>query len=285
MDFSFYQKLAVEKKGNKIVLLVLDGLGGLPYGEMGQTELEVAQTPELDALARRSSLGLLDPVAPGITPGSGPGHLALFGYDPVEFQVGRGVLAALGIGFSLEPKDVACRINFCTLDEKGVITDRRAGRISTDECRRRVEKLKNIRVDGAELFIEPVMDYRAVLVLRGEGLSGDLEDTDPQITGVPPLPPRGRSEGTEKTVQIIQSFLDQARKALQDEEKGNGILLRGFDTFHPLPSLGEIYKFKAAAIAVYPMYKGAARLVGMEVLETGPEIEDEIQTLAKAFEE
>ncbi|UCC86874.1 MAG: hypothetical protein JSV81_18775, partial [Anaerolineales bacterium] len=175
------------KGETKIVLLVIDGLGGVPLEPGGPTELEAAHTPNLDELAARAACGLSMPVAPGITPGSGPGHLSLFGYDPLEYEIGRGVLEALGIGFELQPTDVAARGNFCTVDANGLITDRRAGRIPTEEGAKRVELLRNIRLPGVQTFVDPVKEYRFVLVLRGEGLAGDIHDTDPQQTGVPPL--------------------------------------------------------------------------------------------------
>ena len=188
------KQLAIENQ-SKIVLLVADGLGGLPIEPGGPTELEAASTPNLDALVERNVCGLSIPVAPGITPGSGPGHLGLFGYDPLRYSIGRGVLEALGIDFDLGPDDVAARGNFCTVGPDGAITDRRAGRISTEVCRRLVDRLRTIRLDGVELFVEPVRDYRFVLVLRGDGLGAAIDDTDPGREGVPPLEPVARGRG------------------------------------------------------------------------------------------
>ena len=185
--FKLINEMAVDT-GSKIILLLLDGLGGVPLAPGGKTELEAAHTPNMDALTSRGSLGLSEVVAPAFSPGSGPGHLALFGYDPLEYEIGRGVLEALGIGFELQPQDVAIRCNFCTLDAQGIISDRRAGRISTEECIKRVKMLRGIEIPGVEIFVEPVKEYRFAVVLRGEGLSADIQDTDPQLTGVPPLP-------------------------------------------------------------------------------------------------
>jgi len=163
----------------KIVLVSLDGLGGLPRPETGRSELETARLPNLSALATSAACGLIRHVAPGITPGSGPGHLGLFGYDPLAYQVGRGVLEALGIEFDLRAGDLAARGNFCTIDGGGLITDRRAGRIPTEVCVRLTERLRTIRLPGVEVLVEPVKEHRFVLVLRGGGLAGRLSETDP----------------------------------------------------------------------------------------------------------
>lgn len=273
-----------QKTPTKILLVVCDGLGGLPDPTTGRTELETARTPNLDRLARGSSLGLATPVAAGITPGSGPGHLAIFGYDPLVHQVGRGVLSALGIDFPLEPSDVAARMNFCTLDDAGRIVDRRAGRIPTEQAALRIEKLRAIRLPGVELFVEPEMDYRAVLVLRGPGLGDRLTETDPQRTGVPPLPARGLDAASERTAELVNAFVERARAVLQHDHPANGVLLRGFARRPALPSLRELYQLDPAAIAVYPMYRGLARLVGMEVLPTGKTLADEIATLRASWD-
>ena len=282
-DFEFLRPL-LKKEGENILLLVLDGLGDLE-GEEGKTPLEAANTPCLDKLAAQSDLGLLEPVGVGITPGSGPAHLALFGYNPKKYFAGRGVLAALGVGFPLREKDIAVRINFCTLDKQGNIVDRRAGRLPTEECERLVAKLSQIQVDGVELFLRPVREYRAVLILRGENLSKDVLDTDPQVTGVPPLPVRAASKEGEKTASIIREFLQKAEKILSGEPRANGILLRGFDQYYPFPSFSEVYQLKAAAIAVYPMYRGVARLVGMDVLGNPQNWEEEFSLLKRHHKE
>ncbi len=268
---------------SKIVLLVSDGIGGLPLEPGGKTELETANTPNLDALARRSVLGMSIPVLPGITPGSGPGHLGLFGYDPLKHIIGRGVLEALGIDFELGPNDVAIRGNFCTLDENGNIVDRRAGRIPTEVGAKLCEKLAQIQVPGVEIFVRPVKEYRLVVVLRGEGLGGDVEDTDPQKTGVPPLDPVAKNEASQRTAEICKEFLRQAREILKDDHPANFLTLRGIAKRPPITPFSEVYGMKAAAIAVYPMYRGLARLVGMEVLDVGSDFESEIATLEKVW--
>jgi 2,3-bisphosphoglycerate-independent phosphoglycerate mutase len=265
------QELSIQGT-SKIVLLVIDGLGGLPREPGGPTELEAAHTPNLDALAARSACGVSTPVAPGITPGSGPGHLALFGYDPLQYEIGRGVLEALGIGFHLQPGDVAARGNFCSVDARGLITDRRAGRISTAECTRRVELLRPIQLPGVQSFVEPVKDYRFVLVLRGEGLAGDIEDTDPQQTGKAPLPAVARSAGSSRTAALYNQWIAQAAHILADQASANMLTLRGFSMDPNLPKFPAVHKLRAAAVAVYPMYKGVARLVGMDLLPVEGEL-------------
>jgi 2,3-bisphosphoglycerate-independent phosphoglycerate mutase len=264
---------------SKIVLLVADGLGGLPMEPGGPTELEAASTPNLDALVADNVCGLSLPVAPGITPGSGPGHLGLFGYDPLRYSIGRGVLEALGIDFDLGPDDVAARGNFCTVGPDGAITDRRAGRISTDVCRRLVEKLRTIRLDGVELFLEPVRDYRFVLVLRGEGLGAEVEDTDPERTGVPPLEPVAQDAASERTAALLRNFIEQAAALLADEHPANMITLRGIARRPPMPTFEEVYRLRAGAIAVYPMYRGLARLVGMSILPAGSSWAEQVERL------
>jgi len=278
MDLALLHDLA-QPNTTKIILCSLDGLGGLPRPESGKSELETARLPNLHALAARSACGLLRHVGPGITPGSGPGHLGLFGYDPLQHPVGRGVLEALGIDFPLKPGDVAARGNFCTVDAEGRIIDRRAGRIPTDLCVKLCEKLRAIAVDGVEIAIEPVKEHRFVLVLRGQGLSGRLSETDPQALSKPPLPVRALEPAAERTAAFVNQFVARARVLLKDDAPANMVLLRGFDTQPDLPLFPEIYALRAGAIAAYPMYRGLARLVGMDVLETGPTFADEIATL------
>lgn len=257
----------VEDADTRIVFVVMDGVGGLPHPDTGRTELETAATPHLDALARRASLGLIQPVGPGITPGSGPGHLALFGYDPIRWNIGRGVLSALGVGFQLREGDVAARLNFATLDGDGRIVDRRAGRPSDEEGRRLVQKLRAAVEPpaGVDLFWEPEKEHRLVLVLRGENLSAELSDTDPQETGVQPLHVRPTSAYAKGTARLVQDILDQAREALRDETTATGVLARGFAAFERYPSMADRYRLVALAIARYPMYRGVARLLGMDI--------------------
>ena len=267
----------------KIVLLVIDGLGGLPAPETGKTELETANTPNLDKLAARGICGLIDPVSPGITPGSAPGHLALFGYNPFIFNIGRGVLEAIGTGFDLQPRDVAARGNFCTVDETGMVTDRRAGRISTEKCTELCRLLNGQVIDRVEILVAPVLEHRFVAVFRGEGLASDLTDSDPQQTGLAPKPVTALTPEAGKLADIVNQFVSQAKKVLAEHYPANMLLLRGFSHDPHFPSMSEIYKLKPAAIASYPMYRGLARLVGMEILETGAAIEDEFTTLKQNY--
>jgi len=282
-----------EPAGTKIVLLVADGLGGLPLEPGGKTELETAATPHLDAAARDGVCGLSVPVLPGITPGSGPGHLALFGYDPLEYRIGRGILEALGINFAVGPKDVAIRGNFCTLGADGKIADRRAGRPTTARCVEVVEKLRTITIPGVEVFVEPVKEHRFVLVFRGDGLGGDVNDTDPQQVGLEPLtagPVRQQTvkatanePDSAKTAAVANEFVAKAREVLRAETPINGVTLRGFATYPKIASFQAVYGLKAAAIAVYPMYKGLARLVGMDVLDPGATLQGQVDTLKRVW--
>ena len=286
MNHKIIQSL-VEPEETKIVLLVMDGLGGLPLkgegltdlGAAAMTELEAAHTPNLDELAARSICGLHQPVAPGITPGSGPAHLALFGYDPLEYQVGRGVLSALGIGFDLGPNDVAARGNFCTIDDEGRVADRRAGRISTEKNKELCSKLRRIDLPGVEVFVETVKEYRLLLVLRGRRLSGEIGDTDPQDVGEYPMDPEPMIAEAEETAELVSEFIDQAADILADHDPANMILLRGFSKLPDWPNVEQVYGLRAAAIAGYPMYRGVARLIGMDVLESGAELDQELETL------
>jgi 2,3-bisphosphoglycerate-independent phosphoglycerate mutase len=272
-----------EKNASKIVMLVADGLGGLPMEPGGKTELETAATPNLDRLAARGTSGSSVPVLPGITPGSGPGHLGLFGYDPLEFKIGRGALEATGIGFELGPDDVAARGNFCTLDAGGLIADRRAGRIPSEESFKVVERLQGVKVEGVETFVKPVKEHRFVVVFRGKGLDGSVADTDPQALGVAPLDPQPLSQAARRTAEVAAEFVRQARAILKDEPKANGLVLRGFAAKPALPTYEELYGLRAAAIAVYPMYKGLARLVGMTLVGAAQSLEEQIDELAKCW--
>lgn len=272
------------KNDSKIVLYVADGLGGLPQTPGGLTELETARTPHLDKLAREGVLGGSIPVAPGIAPGSGPGHLGLFGYDPIQYVIGRGALEATGIGFKLEPGDVAIRANFCTIDAEGLITDRRAGRIPTDQSAPLAIKLRQVKIPNVEVFVEPVKEHRFVIVLRGTGphagkLGDHVHDTDPQATGVEPLDPVAQDRASEATAEIAKEFVKQARVLLAGEKKANCLTLRGFAAKPNLPTYEEVYGLRAAAIAVYPMYKGLAQLVGMDVVGAAKTLEEQMQVL------
>ncbi len=267
---------------SKIVLLVADGLGGLPLTPDGKTELETAKKPNFDALARRGVQGGSIPVFPGISPGSGPGHLGLFGYDPIQYQIGRGALEATGIGFEIQSNDVAARGNFCTLDTQGRITDRRAGRIASEDSAAIVKKLQSISIPKIQVFVEPVKEHRFVVVFRGVD-GANVADTDPQVTGVEPLAPKARDSASQRTAQVAAEFIAQARKILHGQPKANGLTLRGFAAKPKLPSYQEVYGLKAAAIAVYPMYKGLARLVGMDVIPGATTLIQQVDLLRDAW--
>jgi 2,3-bisphosphoglycerate-independent phosphoglycerate mutase len=271
-----------EPNKTKIVLLVADGLGGLPIEPGGKTELETARTPHLDALAAEGTVGLSLPVAPGITPGSGPGHLGLFGFDPLHHQIGRGVLEALGIGVEVGPKDVAIRGNFCTIDAEGRVTDRRAGRIPTETCEKLVGMLRDaVKIDGVETLIAPVREYRLVVRFRGEGLGDNVADTDPLSTGLHTLEPKAGDAASEKTARVAAEFLRQAKQILKNEKPANFLMLRGFAKFPNIATMADVYGVNSVAIAVYPMYRGLARLVGMTVVDSGKTIADQME-VAKA---
>jgi 2,3-bisphosphoglycerate-independent phosphoglycerate mutase len=274
-----------EQATSKIVMLVADGLGGLPLEPGGKTELETAVTPNLDRLAARGTSGSSIPVLPGITPGSGPGHLGLFGYDPLEFKIGRGALEATGIGFELGPDDVAARGNFCTLDAAGLIADRRAGRIASEESFKVVERLQAVKIPGVETFVRPVKEHRFVVVFRGQGLDGRVADTDPQAVGVAPLDPQPVVSAAARTAEVAKEFVRQARAILADEPKANGMVLRGFAAKPQLPGYAELYGLRAAAIAVYPMYKGLAQLAGMKLVGKAQSLDEQIDELARRWEE
>jgi 2,3-bisphosphoglycerate-independent phosphoglycerate mutase len=272
------------RNDSKIVLVVVDGLGGMA-DEDHPTELEEASTPHLDRLAARGVTGLLNPVGPGITPGSGPGHLALFGYDPFKFELGRGVLSAAGLEFEMRPGDVAARANLCTLDGDGNVTDRRAGRPSDDEGRRVVERLqREVSLPDVETFFRHERQHRVLVVVRGEGLDPRVTDTDPQETGVPPLEPRALDPAARRMAEVAAKLQTEARRVLAEEASINGLLLRGFDSRRELPDFGGRYGLRAAAVAVYPMYRGVAHLLGMEVLGHPADLADQLDLVRKRWE-
>ena len=279
---SLYSELTLKTKA-KLVLIVLDGLGDIANREQGYvTPLEAAHTPNLDALSKDSAQGRMIPVAPGITPGSGPGHLALFGYDPIEFQVGRGVIEALGLGVELKPGDVCARANFATLDSKGIVTDRRAGRIPTETCEKLCAKLagKVKKIGDTQVIIKPGKEHRFVVVFRGKGLQGPLTDADPNREGyaIPTVKPRDPKNAKQKKMaKLIADFYKAALPVIAKEKPANGFLMRGIAHQPDIPLFEDRYLLKPAAIAVYPMYKGLSQLVGMKKVE-GP------QTIAEQFE-
>jgi len=278
MDHSFIKHLA-KPADTKIVLMIIDGLGGVERKKNGPTELEAARTPNLDTLAAEGICGLHTPAGPGITPGSGPAHLAVFGYDPVQHQVGRGVLSGLGIDFDIQPGDIACRGNFCTVDEQGRVTDRRAGRIPTEMNEELCELLRTIEIPGTELFVKTVKQYRFLLVIRGLESSHKVADTDPQEVGKKPLEPEPLCAEAEKTANTASEFILKASDVLADSSPANMVLLRGFSSLPDWDSFTDVFGVKAAAIAGYPMYRGVSKLIGMEVLETGDKPEEEIGVL------
>jgi len=262
----------------KILLIVVDGLGGLPRD--GKTELETAKTPNLDALAAKSSLGLTTPVDIGITPGSGPAHLALFGYDPLEYEIGRGVLEALGIDYPLKRGDVAARGNFASAKD-GVVVDRRAGRISTEENARLCKRLSDAidQIEDVKVHIRPAKGHRFVVVFEGEGLSHELTESDPLKDGKPHAVIKPLAKDAGKTARIVNRFVLQAQEVLESEKRANTLLLRGFASLPDLVPFPERYGVQTAAIATYPMYRGLARLVGMQLLDTGSSWDEELATL------
>ncbi len=273
---------------SKIVLLTIDGLGGLPDPTTGKSELETASIPNLDGLAAQGICGMADPIGPGITPGSAPGHLALFGYDPVSCNIGRGVLEAIGIDVNLKPGDVAARGNFCTLDENGKVTDRRAGRISTERCIELCKILEEIPLPGVKISVHPVREHRFVIVFHGAYLSADVTESDPQQLGAAPLkikPVSPKDSGAVRLATSANQFITEARSMLYDYHPANMVLLRGFSMQPSLPTINEIYQLKPLAIAIYPMYRGLARLAGMEVADAGTTLEDEFATLKKHYQD
>ncbi len=269
---------------SKIVLLVVDGLGGLPHPDTGKSELETANLPNLDSMANESACGMTTPVLPGVAPGSGPGHLALFGYDPLKYIIGRGALEALGIDVELRPGDVAARGNFCTVDTDGNLVDRRAGRIPTEFSTPLCHRLDTIEIPGVQVDVFPVQDYRFVLRLRGEGLSEAVTETDPQISGVPAMPVRALDPSAEKTATLVNEFVTKAAGLLAEEERGNMVLLRGWAQLPSLPPMGDVYRLNPGAIAAYPMYRGLATVANMRIIPTGRTFSDEIDTLQQEFD-
>jgi 2,3-bisphosphoglycerate-independent phosphoglycerate mutase len=274
----------VQPASTKILLVVLDGLAGFAGPDRG-TELEEADTPNLDQLAARGSTGLLDPVGPGITPGSGPAHLALFGYDPFDYHLGRGALSAAGLDVELRPGDVAARGNLATLDGSGIITDRRAGRIPDLEALDVVRLLTaNVRIPGVEVLFVHEAQHRVLVVLRGPDLDPHVDDTDPQVVGVPPLTPIAQTRAATHTAEVIGELDRQAREVLADQPLANALLLRGLDSHRQLPSVQQRYGLRAAAIAVYPMYRGIGRLVGMDVVGPPATVDEQLVLLKEHWD-
>ena len=284
MDTELLRELATPNS-SKIVLCVVDGLGGLPDPKTKRSELEQANTPHLDRLADDAVTGMTLPVAYGVTPGSGPGHLALFGYDPLKYEVGRGVLEALGIDFDLQASDLAARGNFCTLDSEGRITDRRAGRVATEITVELCKRLNEIKLPGVEVIVEPVREHRFVLVLRGEGLEDGLTQTDPERENVPPHPVKAVNPGAQASADLANAFIAHAQALLADQPQANGLLLRGFAKYPNWPQMPEVSQMRAGAFAVYPMYRGLAKLVGMTVAPGGGTQQSQLEALKTRWDE
>lgn len=278
----------IQKNRTKIVMVVLDGLGGLPLN--GRTELEAANTPNMDSLAERSATGLHNPVAYGITPGSGPGHLGIFGYDPIEWRIGRGVLEALGLDVELRSTDIAIRCNY-SIKKDGVITDRRAGRIATDKSRKITGRLQREidSIDGVEVIFAPGMEHRFAVVLRFpddlEENSGMINDTDPQLVGKKPLRPVAANKASERVAAVAEKLIERAEEALKDEEGVSYILLRGISQVPSIPSFMESFGLNALAVAIYPMYRGLAKLVGMDTPPVEGDIREEIDFMKRKYDD
>lgn len=275
----------VTQTESRLVMVVIDGLGGLPI--RGKTELEVAKLPNLDRLASKSVCGLVEPISLGVTPGSGPSHLALFGYDPFRFEIGRGVIEALGIGIKLTKNDLAARANFATIDGNGIIVDRRAGRISTEKNGELCQFIQDAMREsgGVRITIQPGKEHRFVILFQGEGLRDDITDTDPQKDGKKAKEAEGLSPEARRTAEIVNGYIRRVNEVLKPFHPANTVLLRGFSKIPDIPTMADRFKLRPAAIATYPMYLGLARLVGMEVLETGETLKDEITTLRKYFDQ
>ena len=283
MDLELIERLSVPAEST-VVLCVLDGLGGLP-GPRGRTELDEANTRHLDRLAEEGMLGQTIPAGHGVTVGSGPGHTALFGLDPMRYEIGRGVLEATGIDFALGANDLAARGNLCTVDADGNISDRRAGRLPTETTAEIAAELGQIELEGVELFVRAVREHRFVLVLRGEGLSDALTETDPQREGVPPLRAEAIAPEAERTAELVNTFVAEARRRLEGREAANHLLLRGWSKRPQLPQLPELWKLRAAACTIYPMYRGLARLVGMEAIDAGDSLDTQFAALRRHWDE
>ena len=266
---------------SKVIMIAIDGLGGLPDPETGKTELETARTPNMDRLAFEGNCGLMDPVRPGIIPGSLPGHLAIFGFDPLTFSIGRGAMEAIGVNFDLQADDVVARGNFAIVDKDNIIIDRRAGKIATEKTAELCQLLDGLEIQGVKLIVRPLKDYRFIVVFRGEGLASAVSDSDPLVNGVKPRDIMPLNEAAEKTAEVANRFIREVRAILSNHYPVNMVLLRGFSKRPQFPSMPEIYKIKAAAISVFPLYRGLAGLIGIDVLDTGDSMEDEISTWKK----
>jgi 2,3-bisphosphoglycerate-independent phosphoglycerate mutase len=287
--------LEFKNNGSKIILFVIDGLGGLPLPKTGLTELETAHTPNLDRLASKGVTGMSTPIAPGVSPGSGVAHIALFGYNPFTYDVGRGAIAAYGVGLDMEEDDIAVRINFAGFNSAGAVVDRRAGRLPTEKNVELCRLLRQIKMNDVEIIIETVQDYRSVVIFRGEGLHPDLSDSDPQATGEGVFPHRivATKPRSKYSASVANTFIREANEIMRKEardivEMPNGqhlgILTRGYANRPQLPAMQQLYGLdNTGVIASYPDYRGIARIVGMDVLYTGHDLEGEFDRLEEVF--
>jgi len=289
-------KLKFLEEGSKILFIVIDGVGGLPLPETGLTELETAFTPNLNKMASRGITGMSMPIAPGIAPGSGVAHLALFGYDPIKYAIGRGAIAAYGVNLDMEKGNVAVRVNFAGFSPEGAVMDRRAGRLSTEKNMKLCKMLRDIKIPGVDIIVETVLDYRSVVIFKGEGLYPNLSDSDPQRVGKSIFPGEIKALDDESSSmkEIAIKFVNMANEILKEGAKGIadlendqhvGILTRGYSWRPEIPSMKDLYKLnKLGAFATYPDYRGVAKIVGMEIAYTGDELEEQIDVLEKSID-
>lgn len=271
----------IKTSDSKIVLLIMDGLGDIPHPDFDRkTPLEAAKTPNLDKIVPQSACGRLIPILPGVTPGSGPGHLGLFGYDPVEYaDIKRGVIEAAGVGFDMKRGDVASRSNFCSIGPDGKITDRRAGRIPTEKTEVLCKKLNQIgKIDGVKVTCVPSMDYRFVAIFQGKSLHPDITETDPLEEGQPIRQSKAKSTKGRVLAKVVNKFVKKGLEILKDESPANAFLMRGFSRLPKIPQFTKLYSLDSLAIAAYPMYRGLARLIGMEIIATENNPAVEFQT-------
>ncbi len=271
---------------NKVIFLILDGLGDIPNPAFGlKTPLEAAKKPNMDDLAtKRGVLGRITPVDIGITPGSGPGHLSLFGYDPQVHEIGRGVLEVLGLNMDLKDGDLAARANFCTV-KNGLVTDRRAGRIPTSETERLCKLISSQveKVEGCEVIIKPGKSHRFAVIFRGKNLTDKLSDADPHKDNKPFVYTSAKSPDAEFSARVVNGFIERVMDILKVEPVANGALLRGFSLKPDITPFTAKYRMKALAIATYPMYRGIAKVLGMDVRDEPANYDEAVAILKKNY--
>ena len=263
----------------KVVLVIIDGLGDRPISELkDQTPLEAANTPNLDYFATNGITGIMNAIDVGIRPGSDTSHLAIFGYDPETHYTGRGIFEAAGIGMELKKGDIALRGNFATVTEDLIIVDRRAGRI--ENVSKLADALNGMKIDGVRFFVKAGVMHRAGVVLRGSNLSHMVSDNDPHEVGVKVKQVKAldNTEEAKFTASVINKFLEEAHKILKEHEvnkkrrkerllEANYILLRGASKLTHFEPFEKKYKLKACCIAGAGLYKGIAKVLGMDVLQ------------------